>query len=115
MPLVFLSAHPSPGEARLVAGGLEAAGVPVEVRREALATLGGELPLTETWTELWVPAAQLEQARALLAAQAASAGDASQSRPCPRCREENPGTFELCWACGSDLPPLAPRRHLAAV
>jgi len=28
---------------------------------------------------------------------------------CPSCGEENPGSFELCWNCGSTLEPLA--RH----
>jgi hypothetical protein len=24
-------------------------------------------------------------------------------RFCARCKEENPGSFDLCWACGADL------------
>ena len=25
---------------------------------------------------------------------------------CPQCNEENPATFEICWQCGTPMPPL---------
>jgi len=25
------------------------------------------------------------------------------SRRCPRCSEDNPGSFDLCWSCGAGL------------
>jgi hypothetical protein len=28
---------------------------------------------------------------------------------CPACREENPATFEICWACGTSLEAGAVR------
>ncbi|MCI0573298.1 MAG: DUF2007 domain-containing protein [Myxococcaceae bacterium] len=114
MSLVLLSAHPLPGEARLVANLLLEAGLQVQVRRESLAPLGGELPLSETWTELWLPAEELPRARELLARVEAEGLASATSQPCPRCREDNPGNFELCWACGVDLPPLG-RPRLAVV
>jgi hypothetical protein len=27
------------------------------------------------------------------------------SRACPKCGEDNPPAFELCWHCGAALPP----------
>jgi hypothetical protein len=92
------------GEARLQAGLLEGSGLTVEVRGEALVPLSGELPTTETWVELWLPHEEVERARELLEELAEDGEKAARSQECPRCREENPGNFELCWNCGVDLP-----------
>ncbi|WP_426755948.1 hypothetical protein [Myxococcus sp. Y35] len=110
MKRVQLSVHRTVGEARLLAGALEAMGVSVEVRGEALAPLSGEIPSGETWIELWVPPGELEHARSLLAELRENQEHAERSVECPRCREENPGNFELCWSCGLELPSgLRPR------
>lgn len=105
-----LSVHRTVGEARLLAGALEAMGVFVEVRGEALAPLSGEIPSAETWIELWVEPGDLEHAKVLLAELRENQEQAERSVECPRCREENPGNFELCWSCGLELPSgLRPR------
>ena len=110
MKQVQLSVHRTVGEARMLAGALEAMGVPVEVRGEALAPLSGEIPSAETWIELWVAPHDLEHAQGLLAELQENQEHAEQSVECPRCREENPGNFELCWSCGLELPSgLRPR------
>lgn len=104
MERVRFTVHRTVGEARLQAGFLEGAGLSVEVRREGLAPLGGEIPATETWVELWLWPQDVEQARQLLAELEENGEAASRTVNCPRCREENPGNFELCWSCGLDLP-----------
>ncbi|NVJ19099.1 hypothetical protein [Myxococcus sp. AM010] len=104
MRRVQLSVHRTVGEARLLAGALEAMGVSVEVRGEALAPLSGEIPSAETWIELWVEPRDLEHAKGLLAELQENQEQAERSVECPRCREENPGNFELCWSCGLELP-----------
>ncbi|AEI63857.1 hypothetical protein [Corallococcus macrosporus] len=110
MRRVQLSVHRTVGEARLLAGALEAMGVSVEVRGEALAPLSGEIPSAETWIELWVEPRELEHAKGLLAELRENQEQAERSVECPRCREENPGNFELCWSCGLELPSgLRPR------
>jgi hypothetical protein len=92
------------GEARLLEGLLSGSGFAVEVRGEALAPLGGEIPNTETWVELWLPEEELTRARELVAEVEANGDKARRTVGCPGCREENPGNFELCWNCGEDLP-----------
>ena len=104
MAFVQLSVYRTVAEAHLAAGPLTGAGLHVEVRHDAVAHLAGQLPSHETWVELWVPAAQLEEARALLAQVAERAQAAHLHVPCPACREDNPGSFEVCWACGAHLP-----------
>lgn len=104
------SVHRTVGEARLRAGLLESAGLSVEVRHEALAPLAGELPATETWVELWLWPHEVEQARQLEKELKNNEEAAARTVQCPRCQEENPGNFELCWSCGLDLPStLRPR------
>jgi hypothetical protein len=24
---------------------------------------------------------------------------------CPKCQEQNPGNFETCWSCGTEIVP----------
>ena len=114
MRRVRFAVYRTVGEARLQAGLLEGSGLSVEVRGEALVPLGGEIPNTETWVELWLPSEEVERARELVAELTADAEQASRTVACPRCREENPGNFELCWSCGVDLP-AAPRPGMKAV
>jgi hypothetical protein len=110
MRRVRFAVHRTVGEARLLAGALEAAGLSVEVRGESLAPLSGEIPTTETWVELWVWPHELEAARQLVTALEENQEAAERDVRCPRCQEENPGNFELCWSCGLELPStLKPR------
>ncbi|MFP2928870.1 hypothetical protein ACLESO_27460 [Pyxidicoccus sp. 3LG] len=110
MKRVQFSVHRTVGEARLLAGALEASGVSVEVRGESLVPLSGEIPSGETWVELWLFPQEVEHARGLLAELRENQEAAERSVECPRCREENPGNFELCWSCGLELPSgLRPR------
>jgi hypothetical protein len=104
MKRVQFSVHRTVGEARLLAGALEVVGVSVEVRGESLAPLSGEIPSGETWVELWLWPPDVEQARGLLAELRENQEAAERTVECPRCGEENPGNFELCWSCGLELP-----------
>lgn len=76
---------------------LQAEGVEVS-RAGGEAALGlGELPADALWVDLYVPTAQLEQARALLLA-----ADTAAEGPdwtCAFCEESNPAAFGVCWQC----------------
>jgi hypothetical protein len=110
MARVRFGVYRTVGEARLLAGLLEGAGLTVEVRGESLAPLSGEIPSTETWVELWLWPNEVEAARQLLAELEENREAAAQEVECPKCHETNPGNFELCWNCGLDLPStLRPR------
>ncbi len=116
MKRVRFSVHRTVGEARLLEGLLAGSGLSVEVRGESLAPLGGEIPSTETWVELWLPEEEVGRGRELLEELEADQEAAGRTVECPRCREENPGNFELCWACGVELPAeMKARPRLRAV
>jgi hypothetical protein len=114
MKRVQFSVHRTVGEARMLAGALEAAGLSVNVRGESLAPLSGEIPSTEAWVELWLPVQELEAGGQVLAELQANQEAACRSVCCPRCAEENPANFELCWSCQLELP-TGLRPHLKAV
>jgi hypothetical protein len=114
MARVRFAVYRTVGEARLLAGALEAAGLSVEVRGESLAPLSGEIPSAETWLELWLWPEEVEAAQQLVAELEENREAAGQEINCPRCREPNPGNFELCWSCGLELPS-AVRPRLRAV
>lgn len=90
---------------------LEARHVPVMLANEQMATTPGVVPGNERLSvdaEVWVLDDRDEAlARRLIAdhVRAGSAG-AGSHWTCGHCGEENPGTFEWCWACGG-APPAA--------
>lgn len=63
---VFVAAHPA--EAHLVKGMLETAGIPCEIRREALFGAAGEVPVFDARPEVWVTDEQAATARELIEA-----------------------------------------------
>lgn len=94
---------------RLVAGGnllqahswkgmLEACGIEVELRGEALLGGIGELPTDLQDVELWVTESQYEAARAQLE----TLNTESPQWQCLKCHEMNEGSFELCWHCSAE-------------
>jgi hypothetical protein len=63
----------------------------------------GELPVDAALPQIWVDRAdQAERAREIIDTFMRTT-HLGPSRKCPRCQEENPGSFELCWNCGADL------------
>jgi hypothetical protein len=63
----------------------------------------GEIPFDAALPQVWVERpADAQRARALIE-EFLHAPVASVPRKCPQCSEENPGSFDLCWACGTGL------------
>ncbi len=89
-------------EAYLLRGLLAQAGIAARVFNEHAQGGVGEIPFTHAWPEIW-----LEDERDLPGAEKVLAayerGDNGAPRRCPSCGEQNPGTFDLCWHCGSPL------------
>ncbi len=79
-------------------GLLEASGIQVELRGEALLGAIGELPADLHDVELWVKESQLAQAQAQLH----SLEVFSPEWQCVQCHEINEGSFELCWQCSAE-------------
>jgi hypothetical protein len=78
---------------------LIAAGIDCELRNQYLAGALGDLPMLETWPQLWVND-EFESA-ALRALAAAAAAPAGAQWTCAQCGEELEAQFTTCWRCGS--------------
>jgi hypothetical protein len=77
---------------------LVSAGIQCELRNQYLAGAMGDLPMMETWPQLYVDDADEQVAlRALARAVAAPAGP---PWTCDECGEELEPQFTSCWRCG---------------
>jgi Putative prokaryotic signal transducing protein len=77
------------------------AGIESELRNQYLAGALGDLPMLETWPQLFVDDADEQAAlRALARAAAAPTGTAWT---CERCGELLEPQFTSCWRCGSNV------------
>ncbi len=79
-------------------GLLQACGIQVELRGEALLGGVGELPVDLQNVELWVNESELKLAQSQLESLAC---DRPQWQ-CINCHEMNEDSFELCWQCSAE-------------
>ena len=92
-------------DAHLLVHSLEAHGIPARVFRESLQGGIGELP--HIYPEVWIDdESDWERARALVRKFEQDVTHHKGVSRCPRCHEENPASFEICWQCGTALPPV---------
>ena len=75
------------------------AGIQSELRNQYLAGAMGDLPMLETWPQLWVDEAF--EASALRALANAAAAPAGAPWTCWQCGEELEAQFTTCWRCGA--------------
>jgi Putative prokaryotic signal transducing protein len=80
------------------------AGIDSEIRNQYLAGALGDLPMFETWPQLWVEDA-LEPA-ALRALAVAAKAPSGEPWTCAQCGEQLEPQFTTCWRCGA-APPAA--------
>jgi hypothetical protein len=78
---------------------LIAAGIDSELRNQYLAGALGDLPMLETWPQLWVEDA-LESA-ALRALEKAATAPTGAPWTCAQCGEQLEPQFTTCWRCGA--------------
>jgi hypothetical protein len=78
---------------------LIAAGIDAELRNQYLAGALGDLPMLETWPQLWVDDAL--EAAALRALKIAEATPVGAPWTCAQCGEELEPQFTTCWRCGA--------------
>jgi putative signal transducing protein len=78
---------------------LISAGIDSELRNQYLAGALGDLPMLETWPQLWVED-QLEGA-ALRALEKAASAPAGANWTCAQCGEQLEPQFQTCWRCGT--------------
>ena len=83
-------------------------GIPCIVRNEFLGGGAGELPVNETWPEIWlVDDRDFERARALIEAVVETTEVSDTQWRCVSCGERIEGQFTDCWACGTSRPESA--------
>jgi hypothetical protein len=91
-------------EAYLLLHMLQAEGIAARVFNENAQGGVGELPFTHTYPEIWVEReTDAGAARAVIRRFEDSMKQGDAAVTCPRCEEENPGSFDVCWNCGTAL------------
>ena len=76
---------------------LLAAGIQSELRNQYLSGALGDLPMLETWPQLYVE--DEDESAALRALARASAAATGQPWVCERCGEQLEPQFTECWRC----------------
>ncbi|MGH8728505.1 MAG: putative signal transducing protein [Burkholderiales bacterium] len=90
-------------DAHLVLHLLTSEGIAARVLNENLQGGLGDIPFTHTYPEVWVDDERdFARARALIKARDLAPADIG-TIACPKCGEENPRNFQLCWNCGKGL------------
>jgi len=79
---------------------LAAEGIPSEIRNQHLGGIMGEMPVFETWPQLWV-INDLDFDRATQLIESVDAESPGEPWRCGKCGEENEGQFAACWKCES--------------
>ena len=89
-------------EAHLILQQLESVGIKARVFNENAQGAIGELPVTDTWPDIWiVQNHQFPAARAVIERYESSS---ESELLCNSCGEFSPSRFEVCWQCGAVLP-----------
>lgn len=92
-------------EAQLLADMLRHAGIAARILNANAASVAGELPIEASLPQVWVDDAAHEQRARELIADYLRRRHLGPPRRCRKCGEENPSSFEICWACGAALEP----------
>ena len=78
---------------------LTAAGIDSELRNQYLAGALGDLPMLETWPQLWVE--DPYESAALRALERAATAPSGAPWTCSQCGEQLEPQFTTCWRCGA--------------
>lgn len=97
MKRVYTSATPM--MAGFLKNVLENAGVQCILKNYFLSGGSGELPINETWPELWVRPQDETCALAIIRLTLEAQANA-RDWVCPTCQERIEGQFQSCWKCG---------------
>lgn len=82
---------------------LENAGIKTQIKNQYSMGGRGEIPVFETWPEVWVTEARHVEKAEHLIDQLLN----KQSDPdwvCPSCGEQNGAMFDFCWQCEVEKP-----------
>ncbi|MGF1643575.1 MAG: DUF2007 domain-containing protein [Thiotrichales bacterium] len=91
---------PTPLMTGFIQGILEHAGIDYVLKNQFLSGAAGDLPINETWPELWVRDADEARALELIQEILAPLPTAAREWLCPECGEQLEMQFCACWRCG---------------
>jgi hypothetical protein len=102
MKRVYTAAHLP--DAQMLVHALISHGVSARVFNENLQGGIGELP--HVYPEVWIDdESDWDRARSLVGKFEQGVTPGKGGIRCPHCDEDNPATFEICWQCGTVIPP----------
>lgn len=81
---------------------LAAEGIRTEIRNQHLGGIMGEMPVFETWPQLWI-VNDLDFDRATQLIESTDSGPVGAAWACSQCGEENEGQYGACWNCGKNV------------
>ena len=91
-------------EAVLLVDLLSEHGIRARVLNANASSLAGELPIDAALPQVWVDdPSHAVRAREVIDTHFRTRGHLGPPVTCPKCGEENPSSFDLCWACGTGL------------
>ena len=77
-------------------------GIEATIKNQNITNIAGEVPFTESYTEIWVDdGIDYEEIKNILARyqNVKEATFEQATWCCPSCNEENDNNFEVCWQC----------------
>jgi hypothetical protein len=90
-------------EAQIVLDLLEYAYIPAQLFNVHAQGVQGEIPFTHAYPEVWVVRDEdYTRGREIIHTYEKTPIDTGFVT-CPKCHEENPANFQLCWKCGTGL------------
>lgn len=102
MAMKRVHAAPNLPIAHLLVDLLAQRGIRARVLNANASSIAGELPIDSSLPQVWVDD-ERNAARAREVIDAFQRSPAGPPIPCPKCGEENPSSFDICWACGTGL------------
>src|SRR5262249_55327348 len=96
-------------EAQMVVDLLQFHGISARILNQVLSGLMGEVPLGQSFPQIWLfhPEDRDRAMGVLEDYKRRRRADLAAEIACHACGEPNPGNFELCWSCRSELKPRA--------
>ena len=82
-------------------------GIRARVLNANASSIMGELPIEAALPQVWIDDPRAEERARAMIEEYQRTHHLGPPRRCAQCGEENPSSFDLCWACGAGLEALA--------
>lgn len=99
----YLCSLPTLVEAHLAEIVLHESGISCRVLNEFSAGALGELPVQDSWPQIWIHNENHLQRAGQVLRELESRDTGHQPVSCTACGESGPAGFETCWKCGAEI------------